>query len=266
MLQCSLLLLINKYMEHDIEHKVEHKVEHKKQDGYKTIAGAIIIAGILIAGAILLKGQTGTQPINPNEANLKNIKLKPISSDEHIQGNLNAKVTIVEYSDTECPFSKRFHGVMQQVLAKYGDKISYVYRHFPLDCADATDLSNCRTLHALARSEAEATECAFEQGGNDVFSKYTDTIFQTTTSNDGLDPAEITKIAQSMGLNMEQFNTCIKDRKYKNKVSEQAKSGRDAGVTGTPKSFILKKGKIVDTIDGAFPYEAVVQKIDAALK
>lgn len=103
----------------------------------------------------------------------------PVSPDEHIFGNPNASIFIIEYSDLECPFCKRFHETMKQAMEKYGKngQVAWVYRHFPLDA-----------IHSKARKEAEATECAAEQGGNEMFWKYTNKLMEITPSNNQLDP------------------------------------------------------------------------------
>ncbi|MDP1760536.1 MAG: DsbA family protein [Candidatus Woesebacteria bacterium] len=231
---------------------VEKEVK-KSSVNQNQIAGAIIIAGLLIAGALLLKGNS--QPRAGGAVNLGDIKIKKVSLDEHILGNPNAKVTIIEYSDTECPFCKRFHNTMNQVIKEKGNEIAWVYRHFPI-----------AQLHPKAFNEAVAMECAWEQGGNDSFWKYTNELFVRTESNNKLDALELPKIAQFIGLELVDFNTCLNSEKYGDKVRADMKSGDEIGVNGTPKSFILKKGKVVDTIEGAYPYEQVLEKINKALK
>lgn len=229
----------------------------EKNNNQKQIAGAIIIAGLLIAGAILIKGKNSDEPSNQanNGVNLKDIKLKPVSKDEHLLGNSSAKVVVVEYSDTECPFCKIFHATMHQVVTKYDGKVAWVYRNYPI-----------AQLHPKAFNESVAMECASEQGGNETFWKYADELYVRTTSNNRLDVAELPKIAQDIGLNLISFNDCLTNEKTKSEVQADIESGNKAGVNGTPKSFILKNGKIVDTIDGAEPIESVIQKIDKALK
>ena len=222
----------------------------------KQIAGAIIIAGLIIAGAILLKGSTAVAPTSDSgNINLKNIKITSISDNDHILGNSNAKVIIVEYSDTECPFCKVFHSTMHQVITKYDGKVAWVYRNYPI-----------AQLHPKAFNESVAMECAFSQGGNEAFWKYTDELYVRTTSNNRLDVAELPKIAESIGLDLISFNDCLTNEKTKKDVEDDMESGNNAGVNGTPKSFILKNGKVVDTIDGAEPLEAIIQKIDTILK
>jgi protein-disulfide isomerase len=227
------------------------------------IAGAIIIAGLLIAGAILLKGNTKTT--TGGVADLSSIKIKQVSQEDHILGNPDGKITIIEYSDTECPFSKRFHGTMSQVIEK-NTNVTWIYRHYPI-----------AQLHPKARHEAIATECAYEQGGNNMFWKYIDEVYLRTESNNKLDVAELPKIAQEIGLNVDSFNNCLASEKYASKVDssieevagleEQLLAGRFIqGGLGTPASLIVKKGKVVDIIHGAEPIESVMQKIEKAQK
>jgi protein-disulfide isomerase len=232
-------------------------MENNNKLDQKQIAGAIMIAGLLIAGAILMKGRSSTlpAPMANNPVNLANIKIKPVSSTEHILGNPNARVVIVEYSDSECPFCKVFHETMHAVMSKYGDKVAWVYRQYPIP-----------SLHPKAPKESEAMECAWEQGGNDIFWKFTNQVFVRTNSNNSLDPAELPKIAGELGLDVKAFNSCVTSGKYTDKVDSDISDGEAAGVSGTPSSFILVDGKLVDTIQGAYPFQDVVQKIDAVLK
>lgn len=101
------------------------------------------------------------------------IKVRPVQKDEPFRGNASAKITIVEYSDMECPFCKQFHNTMQQVMAAHEKDVKWVYRHFPLD-----------SLHQQARAEANMAECANEQG---KFWEFTDSVFKVTPANDGMD-------------------------------------------------------------------------------
>ncbi|MEK7572633.1 MAG: thioredoxin domain-containing protein [Patescibacteria group bacterium] len=215
------------------------------------IAGAIIIAGLIIAGAILLKGLQS--PVENNK--FLEIELKAVKADEHITGNPNSKVIIIEYSDSECPFCKIFHNTMNQIIAQTSGKIAWVYRHYPI-----------AQLHPKAFHEAVAMECAWEQGGNDSFWKYTNELFARTPSNNKLEVTELPKIAKDIGLNIDTFNTCLSTEKYSDKVKADMLDGYKAGIQGTPQSFILKNGKIVDIIQGAESFEVVMQKVKDALK
>ena len=207
--------------------------------------------GILIAGAILLKGSKAPTANVPTVDNVKNTTMQGrlVSSSDHILGNMNAKIVIVEYSDLECPFCKVFHETMHKVI-KENREVAWVYRHYPIP-----------QLHSKAFREAEATECAFEQNGNDAFWKYTDRVFESTPSNNSLPESELPRIAEYVGLNVASFNDCLNSGKFKDKVQADIDDGVKAGVNGTPSSFILVNGKVVDNIPGAQPFEAVMQKL-----
>ena len=183
-----------------------------------------------------------------------NIQIAAVTDADHIRGGKDAKVTIVEYSDLECPFCKRFHPTMKQVVATYGDKVKWVYRHFPLD-----------SLHPKTRNEAHATECAAEQGGNDAFWKYTDRIYEITPSNNGLDPAQLPQIAKEIGLDVKKFEECQKSNKFTKKIQEQSNDAVAAGGQGTPYSVILAGDQKIP-MNGALPFEQIKPVLDSLLK
>lgn len=181
----------------------------------------------------------------------------PVTSEDHIRGDINAPVKIVEYSDTECPFCKRFHTTMQEVYNEYGKtgKVAWVYRHFPLD-----------QLHSKARKEAEATECAAELGGNDKFWEYLDRLMEITPANNGLDPAELPKIAAYVGLNTAKFNECLSSGKYAQKIEQHVQNAQATGGQGTPWSIVVGKNGKKYPLSGAQPISAIKQLIDLASK
>lgn len=182
--------------------------------------------------------------------------VKAISKDDHIRGAKSPKLYLVEYSDMECPFCKSFHPSMQQALQEYSDKIAWVYRHFPL------------SFHANAPKEAEASECANELGGNDAFWKYTDKIFERTTSNGtGFALDALAPLAKEIGLNEGKFKSCLDSGKYAAHVSQDMAGGTAAGVNGTPSTFLVSTdGKTITNISGAQPYPQIKTVIDQALK
>lgn len=216
----------------------------------KQIAGAIIIAGLLIAGAVLLKDSTGGQTATSGGTDTpKNVNIRPVSKNEHITGNINGKIVIVEYSDLECPFCKVFHNTMRQVL-KANTNVAWVFRHYPIP-----------QLHPKAFRESEAAECAWEQGGNDAFWAYIDRIFEITPSNNGLLDAQLPEIANYIGLDVNTFNACLASGKFTQKIQADIDDGVVAGVNGTPSSFIIVGGKVIDTIPGAQPYDSVIERL-----
>lgn len=166
-----------------------------------------------------------------------------INDNDHVRGNPNGKLTIVEFSDFQCPFCSRFAPTVKQVLDEYKDDIRFVYRHFPLD-----------SIHPYARPAAEASECAAEQG---KFWEYHDSLFerQDEFSNDFW-----SKLAKDLGLNVGKFDSCIKDGSGKQKVEDDYQSGIAAGARGTPYTVIGTA-----PISGALPYASIKQVIDQAL-
>lgn len=215
---------------------------------------AIVVAEAMVAGAIYFGGGSRTTTSNGQLATGE-IKVPAVTSEDHYFGSRDAKLVIVEYSDTECPFCKVFHNTMKEVINAYGNDVAWVYRHFPIP-----------QLHVRAIREAEATECAAELGGNQAFWNYLDKIFETTNSNDTLDPAELPKIAGAIGLDVPRFNECLASGKYEEKIAKQMEEAVKAGARGTPYSIIIAKDGTKTVINGAEPLLNVRQKIDALLK
>ncbi len=174
----------------------------------------------------------------------QNIQIRAIDEKrDHILGNKNAKVSIVEYSDFECPFCQRFHPTIQQVMDKYGKDVRFVYRHFPL------------SFHPQAVPAALASECAAEQG---KFWEMYDKLFAEGVVETG----SYTEYAKAIGLNTAKFDTCVKDQKYLTKIREDQTDGQSAGVQGTPYSVILGPNGEKIPVSGAQPFEA----LEAALQ
>lgn len=244
---------------------------------------AIIIAGGMIAVSLFFVNSkpsaSGPQPGVVAE------EIRGVQKDDHILGNPNADVIIVEYSDPECPFCKMFHETMHQIINQYGGdgKVAWVYRHFPIP-----------QLHPKAQKQAEALECAAEQGGNDMFWKYTDKVYETTNSNNSLDsgvynsPAippngpdgkpyysqktprsttdagQLSDIAKDLGLDVAQFEDCLKTGKYAERVQKDTSEVVAAGGQGTPHSIMIVDGEQVP-IEGAQPLENIKGLIDSML-
>lgn len=236
-----------------INKNIKDRMEQTKENKLN-IAGAIVLAGVIIAVAILL---TNGKVIKNNPSGggpqPQEITVASLNDKDHILGNRNAKIVVIEFSDTECPFCKSFHPTMKKIVADYKGDVAWVYRHFPLDA-----------LHSKARNEAVATECANELGGNEMFWRYIDKIFEITPSNDKLDPAELPKIAGNLGLDVPKFNKCLSSGKYKDLIEAQVQDGVKVGVTGTPSSVVInqKTGKKI-LIVGAEPYDNIKRAIDA---
>lgn len=216
------------------------------------VPGAIVVAGALVALAIYAGG--GKAPSVANQPQAAE-DLPAVTSKDHILGDPNAEVIIVEYSDTECPFCKIFHNTLKEIMNEYDGEVAWVYRHFPIP-----------QLHAKAMNEAEATECAAELGGNEIFWSYLHRLFDLTESNDSLDPAELPRIAASLGLDVGAFNTCLSSNRHEEKIKDSIEEAVRIGARGTPYSALVARDGREVVVNGAEPIEMVRRKIDALLK
>lgn len=226
---------------------------------------AVVIAGALIAGAVIYSGGKAPTAGTANQPQQQQVaqqtgdleQMAPVTSKDHIRGDINAPVKIVEYSDTECPFCKRFQETMNDVMDTYGKdgKVAWVYRHFPID-----------QLHSKARKEAVAMECANELGGNGKFWEFADRLYEVTPANNGLDPAELPKIAQFVGLNTAKFNVCLGSTKYDKHIQDEVENAQATGGNGTPWSIVVGKNGKKYPLSGAQPISAIKQLIDLASK
>ncbi|MFA5841943.1 MAG: DsbA family protein [Candidatus Paceibacterota bacterium] len=235
-------------------------MEKKENQLNINVPTAIIIAGLLVAGAIIFTNtpqnkNTGTTQGAAAANAPQEINIAPITDKDHFYGNPNAKVVMVEFSDLECPFCKVFHPTAKKVVDDSKGQVALVFRHFPIP-----------SLHTKAFKEAEATECANEQGGNSKFWEYLDVLFATTPSNNGLDPAELPKIAVKIGLDETKFNSCLLSEKYKNRVNADIEDGSKVGVNGTPSTVLMNKSGKKILLVGAQPVESVQAAVEEMIK
>ena len=227
---------------------------------------AVIVGGLFIAGAVMWSGsrpaptgqQAGSQQVGTQPSGLRKVSI----DDDPVLGDKNAPVTIVEFSDYECPFCQRsFNDVLPGLKKNYIDtgKVKLVFRDFPL------------SFHANAHKEAEAAECARSQGDDSTYYMFHDKIFTQTTSNGtGLALTQLPVIAKSLGLNVSQFQQCLDSGTFKAEVDKDISDGSAAGVAGTPAWFIGKSSKdgVIEGqyINGAYPYANFQSAIDELLK
>ena len=249
-----------------------------------TLAIAITFAAVLIAGALVFFGlqmrnnpeaessngqdlsqqiETGIQAYIQRqeeearqaqiEANKPKLVEGDFTDDDAVLGDPDAPVTMVEFSDYECPFCKR-HATqtLPELTQKYIDtgKLRLVFRDFPLGFHDP-----------LATSQAMAAECVREQTDDETYFAYHDLIFETTTSNGrGMEIAQLYELAEQVGTDKATFTECLESEKYKDEVLKDLADGQSAGVSGTP-GFLIN-GQLVS---GAQPFSVFEQIIEAEL-
>jgi protein-disulfide isomerase len=218
---------------------------------------SIVVSGLIIAGAIFLT----TRQQQPESVDPKNIELaiSPIDSTDHILGNPDAEIVIVEYSDLECPYCKGFHETMKKIMDEYGPtgKVAWVYRHFPLT-----------QIHDQAQGAAEATECVAKLGGNDKFWQYTNAL--SAGSPESLSDANLLANATLLGINEAEFKACIASDYPKQEVAKDIKDGTAIAAVdkqfGTPYNILISKSGVQTPIKGNQPYTNVKGAIDAILQ
>jgi len=156
----------------------------------------------------------------------------PITASDHVRGNSDATVTIVEFSDFQCPYCQQFHATMKQLFNEYPNDIRWVYKHFPLE-----------SIHPMALSTAQASECAGQQG---KFWEFADGVFSLSSLTD----TTITSLAKQIGLDMSVFQSCLDSGANSDKIEADYMLGIESGVRGTPGNII--NGQLVS---GALPIE-----------
>jgi protein-disulfide isomerase len=164
------------------------------------------------------------------------------------RGNKNAKVTIVEFSDFQCPFCSRAEDAVNDVMKNYGDKVNFVWRNLPLP------------MHPDAPLASQAAMEAFKQKGPDAFWKMHDLLYQNQKTPDGLKREALDKYAQQLNLDMGKWKTALDNQTHKAEVDADAKMGNDIGISGTP-AFVIN-GYF---ISGAQPYPKFRKLIEKAL-
>ena len=250
------------------EHKEEGVIKIKKDDIWK-YSTFILLAFIVVGGFIYFNQDNDSPNGNGADNNLtqpqlpaQNARAQVSADDDPVLGKKDAPVTIIEFSDYQCPFCRKFWTeTFSNIKKDYIDtgKVKFVYRDFPLG------------FHPAAVLSAEAAECAREVGkGDTAYFKMHDKIFQEGNKLDGGDPitgpvkgtaqygaVELKKWAKDLGYDI---GSCLDSGKYKSEVQKDQSDGAASGVQGTPAFFI--NGQL---LSGAQPYSAFKQLIDAEL-
>lgn len=226
---------------------------------------SIIIAGILVAGGFFLTenqgGEDNTEKLiietqkRQRGISLVNPKIDRIAGDYE-----KAEIFIIAYFNLECPGCKIYHQKsFLPLVEKYSQekKVAFVKRHFPFD----KSFGGREPRHPTSGKQARATECAYEQGGNEKFFDYISAVFNETQS-DGIFPLErLPKIALELGLNEEEFISCLQDQKIADRVEASFQEAIRAGLISTPSVFIQIK-------NSGRNFEAVIEKsiLDQAIR
>jgi len=232
------------------------------------ISGAMIFLGSFIGGAHLktqvisaldeyIQDQQNAAQKQAAKASEPKIITADLSDDDAVEGDSDAKVTIVEFSDFQCPYCSKFYtDAYQDILKDYINtgKVKLIFRDLPLD------------FHPGAMPAALAAECARDQGGDEAYFKMHDKLFadQKTifadTSKEAMDKA-LKNAANQIGLNASAFASCYDSKKYQSEIEKDKNDAAKVGITGTP-AFVING----TYISGARPYATFKAAIDKALE
>lgn len=231
---------------------------------YRPVTAAILIAAIIVGASLMgsamylgdkldavrLKlsdiGAVADRPARgeeEDEAPAKVDMAKLVEDNDPQRGPKEAKVTIVEFSDYQCPFCERFYQqTLPELLKDYGDKVRFAFKDFPLP------------MHPEAQKAHEAAHCAGDQG---KYWEMHDVLFENRSS---LSVEALKRYARNIGLSATKFDSCLESGKHEKTVKDDIRAARSVGVNGTP-TFFINGERLV----GAQPAEAFREKIDAIL-
>lgn len=222
----------------------------KKDSLWKYSTFVLVVVVIIGAFYLFSGGNTGTGNVVNNGANNlpgQNARVQVSIDDDAVLGDPNAPVTVIEFTDLQCPFCQRHHQQTYTLIkANYIDtgKVKYVIRDFPLS-----------SIHPLAQKAGEAAECVRDAAKNDeAYFEYVDVVFEKQPQ---ISLSNLKLWAQEQGYNID---SCLDSGKFANEVKKDFADGSAAGVGGTPSVFV--NGKM---IEGAQPYSVFEQAIEAEL-
>ncbi len=210
---------------------------------------AIVAGGLVVAVAVYVTTPRRVPSTVGNPA-----LVRPVDASDHVFGNPDAPVKIIEYADFDCDYCQGFSETMREIIASTGTKgrVAWIYREFPLT-----------EIHPNALKHAEAAECAALAGGTDAFWKFTDLLFKSQP----IDPTKYGIFAQKVGIPGDAFATCFMQASTTvvSRIMADRENAFAVGAEGTPYSLIVVDGKAPVVMNGAYGYEDVKQLVDDTL-
>lgn len=215
------------------------------------IPGAIVLAGIILSFTIY--SIRTTHILGAPEGDVG--ALRPIHPNEHIIGDPEASVIIVEYADIDSPYAKEFQKTLSQLVTEYGPsgKVAWVYRHFPLV-----------DQHRYSIEHAEAAECVASLGNRTAFWRFIDLVQANAPASTQFNPSGYPALIAQLGVDATAFNECLSSDRYSAKVEADFANGLAIGADASPYSILLVRGKEPAVINGSVPYATLKEIVEAA--
>lgn len=213
---------------------------------------AIVVAGALVAGGLFFSGRVAEGvPAGGHAGGSQGpgADFRLPDESDHVRGNPDAKVTIVEFSDFECPFCARLHPTLKRIVEE-NDDVQWVYRHFPLS-----------SIHSRALGAATAGECVAQLAGNDAFWTFADSAF---ANQNRLGNPFYNEQAAAAGIDPGAFSACLADRSVAASIQADGDEAVASGGRGTPFAIVITASGQLAPFSGALPYEQVRSFIDQA--
>jgi protein-disulfide isomerase len=229
-------------------------MEPSTQTNSPAIPIAIVAGFAMIAIAIFFTSRNQTEPAPiavTQEASLEERVAtdipRPVDDTDYILGNPNAPIVIIEYSDYDCPFCKKFHVSLHQVMDDFGvgGQVAWVYRQFPL-----------AQIHPNAPKISEAALCVGSIGGNSAFWKFSDRVFEERELTAPTNMTRLIKYAADAGVSQADYTSCVNSGEMRDAVLASAEEAFNLGARGTPYTVIMV-GDQKAVIDGAQPYTVI---------
>ncbi|MGA1049260.1 MAG: DsbA family protein [Minisyncoccia bacterium] len=238
------------------------------------VVASILLSGMMIASAVLYNGvqsranntasNTAPQQDQNDPVDARNISVDLSEDTPYLGSKSKSQIAIIEFSDFECPFCKKFHDESRkEIIEQYvnTDKAILAWKDYPLDFHDP-----------LATKQAVAAQCVYEQKGNQAYFEYVDLIFANTKSGgEGMQESKLNELAREIqDLDTSKFDTCLKEEETLDKVKADMDFANQNGVNGTPGFIIgkLENGKLTQgiRIAGALPIDTFKTYIDEFLQ
>jgi len=245
--------------------------------GQLSVPTAIIVAAAFIAIAIIWVNkpsapaapaghETAVSP-SPDQSGTP-VGPAPVTAADHILGNPNAPIKLIEYSDPSCPYCKQFNPALEQVMSAYGSSgnVAWVYRQAPL----TGQTPDGQAFHPNSIAQAQAFECAGALGGNAAFFAYEKRWYDVfpidgADRDAGADSLQILSVAKDAGLDTAAFNACLSSGRFKAAVTADLDTSMKAGITGTPYTFMVTPSGNIIPLEGIQSFSVLKSAIDTLI-
>ena len=220
----------------------------KKQSNI-SLPAAIVLAGVIVAGSILLSNMPKNQATSiTDSSDKKDLAIPEVTEEDFIKGDKNAEITLIEYADFSCGFCAHYHPTLEKIVADYDGKVKWVYRHLPI----------------FNKPAAVSSSCVGNTLGDEKFFMYAATLYKNQKDING---DLLKREALALGMNEGDYDACINDAEVSDKISKDFTSVRVlAGFNATPYTVLVDKEGNMYPFSGALPYEDVANLIDTFIK